>query len=258
VTPSGGNRFEDFFTDDAYVSLKNHLYNYLLRRRAVQKHLQTEREALILEVGTGLSPMAEASDRMIYSELSFQAIRTLKRSQGRGCFVVTDATHLPFRGASFSQVIASEVLEHIPWDRLALREIASVMKPGGSLILTFPHRRSYFAVDDRFANHLRRYELDEMKANLDEMGLKTVEIQKVLGPLEKITMMAVITLIPLFEHFRKEERYCTRWEGAMSSGFAVTIFRAMNRLFAALVWLDARLAPRCLSSVLLIRAVKQG
>jgi SAM-dependent methyltransferase len=258
VNPSCGNRFEDFFADNAYVLLKNCLYNYLLRRRAVRKCLQSKMGELILEVGSGLSPMTEVSERIIYSELSFAALQTLKRRQGRGHFVVADATHLPFKTGSFSQVICSEVLEHLPEDRPALREIASAMKPGGSLILTFPHRRSYFAGDDRFVNHFRRYELAEMKMNLDDAGLETVEIQKVLGPLEKITMMAFVALIPLFEQFRKGKRDCEGKEGAMSSRFVSLCFLCLNRLYSAPVWLDARLAPRCLSSVLLIRAFRRN
>jgi SAM-dependent methyltransferase len=258
VTPSSVNRFEDFFADDAYVSLKNHLYNYLLRRRAIRKCMQFQKRGLILEVGSGLSPMMEASDRVVYSELSFPALRTLKGRQGRGYFVVADATHLPFKDGSFSQVICSEVLEHLPEDRPALREIASVMKPGGSLILTFPHRRSYFAVDDRFVNHFRRYELAEMEANLKEAGLKAVEIQKVLGPLEKITMLSVVSLIPLFDRFRKGKRDEKRGKRAPSSGFFITLFGLLNRLYCAPVWLDACLFPRCLSSVLLIRAVRRS
>jgi SAM-dependent methyltransferase len=257
VTPSSGNRFEDFFADDAYVLLKNHLYNYLLRRRAVRKYLQSEMGELILEVGSGLSPMTEASDRIVYSELSFPALRTLKSWRGKGVYVVADATHLPFKAGSFSQVICSEVLEHLPEDRPALREIASVMKPRGSLILTFPHRRSYFAGDDRFVNHFRRYELDEMQANMKEAGLKTVEIQKVLGPLEKMTMLSVISLISVFDRFRKGNRDDKPGQRAASSGFLVTLFGWLNRLYCVPVWLDARLAPRCLSSVLLIRAVRQ-
>ena len=257
MTPSSGNRFEDFFADDAYVLLKNHLYNYLLRRRTVREYLQSETGALILEVGSGLSPMTEGSDRVVYSELSFPALRTLKRTQGKGFFVVADATHLPFKAGSFSQVICSEVLEHLPEDRQALREIASVMKSEGSLILTFPHRRSYFAGDDRFVNHFRRYELEEMVTNLDEAGLETIEIQKVLGPLDKITMLSVIFLIPLFDRFRKGRRDDKGGQRAASSGFLVTLFSWLNRLYSAPVWLDARFAPRCLSSVLLIRAVRQ-
>jgi ubiquinone/menaquinone biosynthesis C-methylase UbiE len=254
---SRDNRFEDFFADDAYVSLKNHLYNYLLRKRAIRKCIQFQKRDLILEVGSGLSPMVDDSERIVYSELSFAALRTLKRRQGRGFFVVANATHLPFKIGSFSQVICSEVLEHLPEDRPALREMASVIKQGGSLILTFPHRRSYFADDDRFVNHFRRYELDEMEANLKEAGLKTVEIQKVLGPLEKMTMLTVISLIPLFYRFRKGRRDDKGGQRAASSGFLVTLFGWLNRLYSAPVWLDARFAPRCLSSVLLIRAVRQ-
>jgi SAM-dependent methyltransferase len=258
VTPANGNRFEDFFADDAYILLKNHLYNYLLRRRAVRKCLKSEMGELILEVGSGLSPMTEASDRVVYSELSFPALLTLKGRQGRGCFVAADATHLPFKAGSFSRVICSEVLEHLPDDRSALREIASVMKPGGSLILTFPHRRFYYAGDDRFVNHVRRYELSEMEANLMEAGLKTAEIQKILGPLEKITMLSVISLIPFFDLYRKGTRDAKHGQSAASSGVVATLFGWLNRLYCVPVWLDALMAPRCLSSVLLIRAIKRN
>jgi SAM-dependent methyltransferase len=256
VNPSSDNRFEDFFADDAYVLLKNHLYNYLLRRRAVRKQMQSEMGGLILEVGSGLSPMTEASDRTVYSEISFLALRTLKKRQGRGCFVVADAACLPFKAGSFSQVICSEVLEHLPEDRPALHEIGSVMKPGGSLILTFPHRRSYFAGDDRFVNHFRRYELSDMKASLAEAGLKVAEVQKVLGPLEKITMLSVTFLITLFDRFRKEKRDDKLGQERVSECL-IALFGWLNCLYCVPVWLDARLAPRHLSSVLLIRAVRR-
>jgi hypothetical protein len=110
------------------------------------------------------------------------------------------------------------------------------MKPGGSLILTFPHLRSYFAGDDRFVNHLRRYKLAEMITNLATAGLKTVEIQKVLGPLEKITMLTVISLIPLFDRFRKGIQNDERGQGVVSAGFLVTLFGWLNRLYCVPVW----------------------
>lgn len=256
MTPSSDNRFDDFFADDAYVLLKNHLYNYLLRRRAVRKHLKSGPVGLILEVGSGLSPMTAASDRVVYSEISFPALRTLKRMHAGGYFVVADAAHLPFRAGAFSQVVCSEVLEHLPEDRQALREIASAMKPGGALVLTFPHRRSYFARDDRFVNHFRRYELGEMKTILGLTGFKASEIQKILGPLEKITMLSVISLIPFLERFRKGKPDDESGRGVIAESL-VSLFGLLNRLYCLPVWLDARIAPRCLSSVLLIRAVRE-
>lgn len=256
MNPLNKNRFDDFFADEAYVSLKNHLYNYRLRRRAVRKQMKSGGGELSLEVGSGMSPMTEASNRVVYSELSFSALRTLKKTQPEGLFVVADATHLPFKAGSFSQVICSEVLEHLPEDRTALREIASVLKREGSLILTFPHRRSYFAVDDRFVSHFRRYDLNEMKANLADAGLKTVEIQKIFGPLEKLTMMAVISLIIFFDRFRQTKRKVDRKQNDTSSALIKPLFVWLNRLYCVPVWLDARFAPRCLSTVVLIRAVR--
>lgn len=46
MTSSGDNRFHDFFEDDKYVALKNYPYNYLLRKRAVEKVMQNEKKAL--------------------------------------------------------------------------------------------------------------------------------------------------------------------------------------------------------------------
>jgi hypothetical protein len=95
-----------------------------------------------------------------------------------------------------------------------------------------------------------------MEANLKEAGLKTVEIQKVLGPLEKMTMLSVIFLISVFGRFQKGKRECG--QETTSLRFIVYLFQWLNRFYCAPIWLDALLAPRCLSSVLLIRAVRRS
>ncbi len=49
-----------------------------------------------------------------------------------------DLTNLPFDDASFDVVICSHVLEHIPDDRAAMREILRVLKPEGAAMLMVP------------------------------------------------------------------------------------------------------------------------
>lgn len=49
-----------------------------------------------------------------------------------------DLTRLPFRPESFDLVLASHVLEHIPDDRAAVREIHRVLRPGGIALLPVP------------------------------------------------------------------------------------------------------------------------
>ncbi|WP_051340789.1 class I SAM-dependent methyltransferase [Azospirillum halopraeferens] len=52
--------------------------------------------------------------------------------------VQADLTDLPFPDAAFDMVVSSHVLEHVPDDRAALREIARVLKPSGRAVLMFP------------------------------------------------------------------------------------------------------------------------
>jgi len=248
------NRFEDFFADETYVLLKNLLYNYLLRKRAIGKCRRKMREGPVLEVGSGLSPMVTDSACIVYSELSFPALRALKQRQGRGCFVAADAALLPFKTGTFSQVICSEVIEHLPEDGPALREMAAVLKTGGSLLITFPHRRDWFARDDSFVGHYRRYELRDMADRLNEVGLHPLETQKVLGPLEKMTMLAVISAVSFLQRFRSGKRAAgggTPWR------LITPLFKWLNRAYCVPVWLDARLSPRFLAAVLLVRAIKR-
>jgi len=49
-----------------------------------------------------------------------------------------DLQYLPFDDAAYDFLFASHVLEHIPDDRKALKEISRVLKPGGIAILPVP------------------------------------------------------------------------------------------------------------------------
>lgn len=54
--------------------------------------------------------------------------------------VQMDITNIPRPDASFDAIIASHVLEHVPDDHRAMRELYRVLKPGGWAILQSPVR----------------------------------------------------------------------------------------------------------------------
>lgn len=55
-----------------------------------------------------------------------------------GGSIPMDITRLAFADASFDAVICSHVLEHVPDDRAALREVRRVLRPSGWAILQVP------------------------------------------------------------------------------------------------------------------------
>ena len=92
-----------------------------------------------------------------------------------------DATRLPFADECFDRIIASEVLEHIPDDTAAFRELARVLKPGGSLAVTVPAwlaERICWALSEEFhapfveGGHVRIYTEAGIRRQLRDAGLR--------------------------------------------------------------------------------------
>lgn len=246
-------RFEDFFRNKTYLSLKNHLYNYRIRKMAVEREMAGLHHGRILEIGCGISPLTKGADFIIYLDISPAALMNLKAAHC-GRFVAADAACLPFREGIFDTVICSEVLEHLQDDLKAIEESARVLRRGGSLLLTFPHQDFYYGADDRFVGHYRRYRLGVMEAMIKGAGLYPQVVRKILGPVEKIMML---TAVGMFRLWPQRSGSIGNSEKSGPGNAVVGIFKMMNVMLAAIAGIDARIAPRFLSTVLLIRAVKK-
>ena len=77
----------------------------------------------------------------------------------------------PFADGTFDRVIASEVLEHIPDDVAAMRELARVLKPGGTMAVTVPRcvpEAVNWALSDEYhdtpGGHVRIYRRSTLSA----------------------------------------------------------------------------------------------
>jgi len=249
------NCFQDFFREEKYILLKNYLYNYILRKRAVENSLKYEKIDIILEVGSGISPVMTKTSSIIYTDLSFAAIKVLRKNHKKGWHVVADGTRLPFKANVFSHTICSEVLEHIRDDGAVIQEFARVTRPAGRLLITLPHRKFYFAIDDRFVNHYRRYEISEIENKLRANSFKPISIQKILGPLDKVTMCIVVICYSLIQKNTPQKYKAGKIQKAKikrSMKFINFLFKWANRFYAGIAWFDARITPRVFSTVLLM------
>jgi ubiquinone/menaquinone biosynthesis C-methylase UbiE len=89
-----------------------------------------------------------------------------------------DALHLPFPDGAFDRVICSEVLEHIPDDLAAMRELARVLRPGGTMAITVPRfgpELINWALSDEYHNvpggHIRIYRRSVLAERLTSTGM---------------------------------------------------------------------------------------
>ena len=109
--------------------------------------------------------------------------------------VVADASRrLPFAPASFDAAILSHVLEHMSWPEPVLRQIATLVRPGGRLYIAVPNalyltqrlaflrgrfRYTEMGLMDR--THLRFFDFDSLAMLVEAAGLGLVH-RMAVGP----------------------------------------------------------------------------
>ncbi|OBI55535.1 class I SAM-dependent methyltransferase [Mycobacterium sp. E787] len=93
--------------------------------------------------------------------------------------VLGDALSLPYPDETFDCVIASEILEHIPQDRVAVAELVRVLKVGGTLAVSvprwLPERVCWLLSDEYHANeggHVRIYRASELRDRIAGGGME--------------------------------------------------------------------------------------
>jgi ubiquinone/menaquinone biosynthesis C-methylase UbiE len=100
---------------------------------------------------------------------------------GGGCWglSVADITRLPFEDNFFDLVICSEVLEHIPDELSAVKEIVRVAKPGNNIVVSVPRylpEKICWGLSDDYFNanqgHIRIYKKNRLIALMESAGSK--------------------------------------------------------------------------------------
>ena len=79
--------------------------------------------------------------------------------------------------AKFDCVVAADMLEHIDDDRLAIKRIHDMLKPGGCFIVNVPAYKFLFGQHDISLGHKRRYSDRELRAKLEDADFK-IEVQR--------------------------------------------------------------------------------
>lgn len=145
-------------------------------------------ETRVLEVGCGQggfgARLAQRYDyvgvELDHTSAAVASSRVRTASAGSGSVLHGDVSIVE---GTFDLVCAFEVIEHIEDDRGALRDWASRLLPGGSLLLSTPAWQRRFGAADAMVGHFRRYDPPVMRALLQEAGLTDVELVHFGAPL---------------------------------------------------------------------------
>ena len=149
------------------------------RRRLFAREIgraSVSRAARALDVGTSTGTNLRMLRDLGFAnveglDLSEEAIRYCAE-KALGKVHEGDICSMPFSDGSFDLVLATDVIEHVVNDRLALAEVARVLKPGGTAIITVPAFQTLYGLQDRVAQHQRRYLKRDLVEKIRAAGLE--------------------------------------------------------------------------------------
>jgi len=144
-----------------------------LLRDAVVQAVRSKREARILDFGCVAE--LEVSDSPYLRVLNaHSSLPVLAFHQVEGCenLICTRFEELALASNSFDAIVAGDILQSLPDDLIALRELRRVLKDGGSLCLTVPAYPSLWGEDDEARGHQRRYTASELRRKLNNCGFE--------------------------------------------------------------------------------------
>ena len=183
------------------VSARDVSDNYVFQRSILAYHKTSELvQGRVLEIGTGMGYGVEIVAPSAEEFITIDKSKAYEAEFPQNAkFEQMTAPPLKFESESFDYVISVQVIEHIKRDKEFVKEVARVLKKGGSFIVSTPNAPMSLT---RNPWHIREYEAQEL-SDLLSAEFQSVEMYGVNGN-EKI--------MAYYEQNRKGVERITRFD----------------------------------------------
>jgi len=201
---SDANKWSNIYTTNrpnvealTFRSRRDYTLDYVLNNIA--------EDSLILDLGCGAGPVLKKLSRYNYSligvDYSYDMLEHARNNLGELCkdipLISSDCEHTPFTDNSFDCVICLGVISYAESIDGALKEIYRILKPGGTLILSYRNKFNSIILDPiNFIKNIlklpfkmfilenkaigRSLTRKEVLDNIDNIGL-TIRVEKQIG-----------------------------------------------------------------------------
>jgi ubiquinone/menaquinone biosynthesis C-methylase UbiE len=173
--------YEGFFSQK-HVHQAAHDLRWRLRREAVLRTLKDlsgkAGNSVVCDIGCGVGDIIGAVPAqclrigVAYSEADLQLARGAHYTDV--WFLRAAVEELPFPTGSIDSLICLEVIEHLPDDLAAIREMARVLRHRGQLIISAPSHY-YFPKYRELIGHYRHYAREDLDRLLGDFGLRVAK-----------------------------------------------------------------------------------
>jgi ubiquinone/menaquinone biosynthesis C-methylase UbiE len=202
---------------------------------AIREIAAGRRDLEILDCGCGtgynLRHLLQPYGRTFGFDFDPDAIR---RARGTGRPLVrADIQRIPFRANTFDLTTSFDVVQSVRDDRAALREMARVLKPGGSVVLNVTALDLLRGDHSDVWGELRRYTRERAAVLVRDAGLEPTRISYLFG-----------SLVPLMLAVRRAQAMRRRYRDPTGDEDLTVPSAPVNLVLTALLRVEVAVASR--------------
>jgi SAM-dependent methyltransferase len=162
-------------------SSRTHFIDVWTRRAMLARIGSLPTAPTVIDIGCSTGYLLEdlrsemPTARLIGVDLVAQGLRKAHENVPDAELIQADACALPLADMSVDAAVSANLLEHVPDDVRALREIARILRPGAHAVVVVPVGPGNYDYYDRFLGHERRYGRGELARKARAAGLAVLE-----------------------------------------------------------------------------------
>ena len=201
---------------------------------ALRRHVPDLAQRALFDIGCGtgglVSYLSEEGIPVLGACDAYVQALEIARRRLDVPLVLVDEGRLPPLAPGHGLLTMFDVLEHMDDDRGTLAWLASVLEPGGYLVLTVPAHPFLFDESDERAHHRRRYRRGELREKLVAAGFEILRLTHFMAP-----------LVPILAALRAPRRVMgRRTEAPRGWDSQLRVVPGVNTAFRALLAMERR------------------
>ena len=151
-------------------------------RSSIYDQIQLRPGMSIADIGSGSGYLLERLDPELYQLIAIdqspQMLKAIQAKFGNQKIQTLEGTseNLPLGNDSIDIVMANMYLHHVERPSMALKEMARILKPGGTLIFTDLDKHDYDQLIEEQFDRWKGFKREDIKSWMIDAGLKDVSI----------------------------------------------------------------------------------
>jgi SAM-dependent methyltransferase len=181
VAAGGAVNWSDELEQLHEESSRTHFIDVWTRRAMISRLGLLPRSPVVIDLGCSSGYLLEEMCRtlpdaeLIGVDLVAAGLRKAHELVPEAVLLQADICALPVEDMSVDAVLSANLLEHVPDDARALREIHRILRAGARAVIVVPVGPGNYDYYDRFLGHERRYARGEIARKARAAGLVVLE-----------------------------------------------------------------------------------